>query len=92
MARKRGNGEGTIYQKADGLWCAQALVAGRRRTIYGRTRAEVRNKLRTVLGDYDRGILPPSKRISLTEYIQRWIEEDAGTASGRSPWTATGAR
>jgi hypothetical protein len=26
MAKKRGNGEGTIYQRQDGTWCTQITV------------------------------------------------------------------
>lgn len=47
---KRANGEGSIYKRDDGTWCGQLShtdEAGRsrRRTVYGRTRAEVRCKL-----------------------------------------------
>lgn len=42
---KRTNGEGSIYQRKDGLWAAewtaQALNSPKRRTVYGKTQAEV---------------------------------------------------
>lgn len=49
---KRANGEHSIYQRKDGRWCAAIVcddsVTGQRsRTVlYGKTRTEVRNKLR----------------------------------------------
>jgi hypothetical protein len=45
LSRKRGNGEGTIHRRKDGGWCAQYTVytaqGRKRKTIYGKTRAEV---------------------------------------------------
>ena len=47
---KRGNREGSIYQRSDGRWVAQISLPGdsrirrRRKSIYGRTRDEVRRK------------------------------------------------
>ena len=52
MARKRrGRGEGSIYQRADGLWCAELNLGynnhGKRlrKTVYGATKGEVQGKL-----------------------------------------------
>ena len=52
MPRKcRGRGEGSIYQRADGRWCATFSVGyaatGRRRrkTIFGDSKQEVADKL-----------------------------------------------
>ena len=46
---KRGNGEGTISRRKNGGWMAQYYVhtaeGRKRKTIYGRTRAEVAKKL-----------------------------------------------
>lgn len=47
--RKRGNGEGTLYQRKDGSWCAQASINGKRVTSYGKTKTEARTKLRKKL-------------------------------------------
>lgn len=43
--RKNGNGEGTIYQRKDGTYCAQKVVDGRRVTGYGKNKTEAREKL-----------------------------------------------
>jgi hypothetical protein len=52
MAKKRGNGEGTIYRRPDGRWCTQitVYVNGKRKrpTLYGKTRKEVADKLAKV--------------------------------------------
>ena len=50
--KRRGRGEGTIYQRPNGLWVAMNSVGvdheGRRirRSVSGRTKAEVQRKLR----------------------------------------------
>src|SRR5438874_3805030 len=45
-SRSRANGEGSIYQRADGTWCAAIPVeGGKRRVLYGKTRQEVAAKL-----------------------------------------------
>jgi hypothetical protein len=46
MSGKAGNGEGSIYKRADGRWeGAVSLGNGRRRRFYGKTHSEVKRKL-----------------------------------------------
>jgi len=51
---KRRNGEGSVYQRADGMWCGSAHVgegeARKRRTVYGRDEATARRKLAELTG------------------------------------------
>ena len=55
MSRKRGNGEGTIHRRKGGGWCAQYTIytaeGRKRKTIYGKTRAEVAAMLSKALSD-----------------------------------------
>jgi hypothetical protein len=48
---KRGNGEGSIWRRKSGGWCAQYTVytteGRKRRTLYGKSRQEVAAKLAT---------------------------------------------
>lgn len=74
--RKRGNGEGSIYQRKDGLWTAQVtLEDGRRKYIYGKTRAEVAAKLPSVLRDVHPGLAVPTGRQSLGQFLDQWLED-----------------
>ena len=45
MAKKRGNGEGSIYRRTDGRWVGQYLVhtakGPKYRYLYGKTRIEL---------------------------------------------------
>jgi integrase len=52
-SKKRGNGEGTVYPRADGTWCGQITVATdyitgkvKRKTFYAATQGEVVNKMK----------------------------------------------
>ncbi len=77
MGRKRGNGEGTIYQAADSKWIAQASINGRRRSVYGKTRKEVQVKLRTLLSNAEQGVLPGPQRLTVSQFLSYWLEDVA---------------
>jgi integrase len=71
----RGNGEGSVYQRADGKWCAAVSIdGGKRKVLYGRTRKEVADKLATVLPDVKRGLPIPRQRLSTATYLGEWLE------------------
>ena len=57
----RGSGEGSIYQPADGRWCAQVSLGYKpggkphRKLLCGKTRADVSEALKRVLRDQQMG-------------------------------------
>ena len=79
MSRKRGNGEGTIHRRKDGGWCAQYTVytgeGRKRKTLYGKTRAEVGGKLAKALSDREGGLAFDAKNLTLGEYLDLWLED-----------------
>lgn len=82
MASKRGQGEGTIRQRADGLWEAMYSyrdAAGRtkRRSLYGKTQRAVSERLRAALRGVDRGEAPIVDRQTVAEYLDRWLADVA---------------
>jgi len=76
---KRGNGEGSIYRRKDGGWCAQYTVntgeGRKRKTIYGKTRQEVATKLAKALSDREGGLTFDSENLKLNEYLKRWLKD-----------------
>ncbi len=68
---KRGNGEGTIYRRADGTWSGQisVYVGGRRcrPTVYGATQREVQDKLKTLRRDAEHGRPVVGRKPTLSE-------------------------
>jgi integrase len=72
---QRGYGEGSIYKRADGRWCAQAtLPDASRKYIYGKTRAEVARKLTALQYDLTRGITPGDGRQTVQTWLETWLE------------------
>jgi integrase len=79
MARKRrGRGEGAIFQRKDGRWSAIVSLGydgqgkRKRRTIYGKKKEDVQKKLRQVQNDPLAGI--PADRDRLADYLAHWVE------------------
>jgi integrase len=79
LSRKRGNGEGTIHRRKDGGWCAQYILftaeGRKRKTLYGKTRAEAGGKLAKALSDREGGLAFDAKNLSLGEYLNLWLED-----------------
>lgn len=76
MARKAGNGEGNIRRHWDGRWEARlTLPDGRRKSIMGKTRAEVASKLAEARSDRDKGRLVVPERQTVRQYLETWIED-----------------
>ncbi len=75
---KRGNGEGSIYQRNDGVWCTAYLQPnGKRRLLYARGRKEVGEKLREALAAADKGASLPVRRETLAHFLERWLRDVA---------------
>ena len=71
----RGHGEGSITQRKDGRWQAQiSLGGGERKTLYGKTRKEVRDKLQKALSEQKQGTLILAPHQKLEVYLPYWLE------------------
>lgn len=80
---RRGNGEGTVYQrKVDGRWVgAASLEGGSRKYVYGSTQRETREKLKELQRQVDGGQPITSGRgTSIEAYLEQWI---TGTLASR---------
>jgi integrase len=80
MAKRRGKNEGSIRQRKDGLW-EGAITVGvtdkgnpKRRSVYGKTRAETAKKLNELLLKHQQGSLPALDRVTVAEYLARHLE------------------
>lgn len=83
---KRANGEGTIYQRPDGRWTAQVSVEGKRKTLYGRSQADVRRKLDLAKRALEEGRPVIEDRRRVGQYLDEWLR-DVIEPSGLSPKT-----
>ena len=76
MAGRRGNHEGSIYRRKDGRWAAAISVeGGKRRYVYGKTRAEVATKLRNVQQAQANGLPMADGRVTVGEFLRTWLSD-----------------
>src|ERR671916_603393 len=80
MTRRRGNGEGSITRhKKSGLYMArytvQTLTGAKRKSLYGKTRREVDEKLTKAKADRDGGLVFDADNMRLGEYLERWLTD-----------------
>ena len=82
MAKKSANGAGSIRKRSDGTWEARYTV-GRdpktgkqvRKSVYGKTQAEVRRKLTQTVADIDNHTYMEPVKLSLGEWMEIWLGE-----------------
>ena len=84
MAKRRGNNEGTLYQRKDGLWCAQISLNGRRLTKYAKQRSECYLWIRETLGRIHSGLSFDGIQMTLESYVETWLK---GKELARRPKT-----
>lgn len=88
MARKatrNAQGAGSIRQRADGTWEARYTV-GRdpgtgkqlRKSVYGKTQKEVRQKLSQAVAALDNGDYFQPSKMTLSRWVEIWLQEYTG--------------
>lgn len=74
---RRGNGEGSISRRKDGRWMGRYTVYAedgpKQRAVYGKTRAEVAEKLTKAMSDRDGGLVFDAGSMTVGEYLKRWL-------------------
>lgn len=77
-ARRRGNREGSVFKRRDGRWVGQISLGydrdGRliRKTVYGKTRQEVHERLLRLQTEFARGELVAEEE-TLESYLRQWL-------------------
>ena len=89
--KRRGQGEGTLYQRPDGKWMAQLDLGWRdgkrvRRSLYAPIRREVVEKLKAARKAVDAGLTPTSDRLTVAAYLADWLDANRSTVRP-STWT-----
>jgi integrase len=78
MAKRRGNGEGSITRRKDGLYMARYWVetsqGPKRKTIYSKKREEVADKLARALAERADGIVYDDENVTVGEYLDSWLK------------------
>jgi integrase len=72
---RRGNQDGSVTQRNDGRWEARiSLPNGKRKSFYGRTEKEVKQKMRKAQQDLDAGLPLVSERNMVDSYLKSFLE------------------
>src|SRR5262252_4277168 len=75
---RRGRGEGSIFQRKDGRYAASMSIEGhgrKRKYLYGKTRAEVREKLHKAQLEQRQGKLATGPKQTVKDFLNYWFEE-----------------
>jgi integrase len=78
--KKAGNGQGSVYELSNGKWRWQVTLGysleGKRQTATGicATLGQAEVAKSQAIADYSRGLLGASEVITLSEYVQRWLD------------------
>jgi integrase len=88
MSKRRAKGEGTIYRRKDGRWVGMYTVNTlddvKRKAVYGKSKKEVRLKLTEAISNRDKGLVFDSGNLSVSEYLDRWLEAIQSTVGERT--------
>lgn len=82
MAKRRGNGEGSITKRKDGRWQGSVLVGydletgkPKRKYFYGRTRKEVQEKVNGVTVEVQAGTYREPSKLTAAEWFTIWLND-----------------
>lgn len=75
---KRANGDGSIWERADGRWCAAYFVPAPdggsvRKYVYGKSRDEVRAKLTEIARNVDQGVPVAVGSPTVAAFLADWL-------------------
>jgi integrase len=79
MAKRRGNQEGTVYQRSSGVWLAQVSLQGRRLSKSFSTQKEAKLWIKKMLEQIDTGLSFSGAKLTLGEYLQSWLQNAKGS-------------
>lgn len=94
--RKRANGEGSFWQRKDGSWCGQHVVAlpdgtKKRKTISGESFAEVRDGVTRAKAEWLGGEAVDDDGYTLEAYLDHWLASEHPSVSAKTYESYEGA-
>jgi integrase len=82
---KRANGEGSISKREDGRWTARiSLPGGKRKDFYGKTRAEVAEKLAAATKQRTDGLPFVKEKQTVEDFLNSWLEASRSSIRDRT--------
>jgi integrase len=88
VAKKRSNGEGSVYRRKDGSWVGQYKVltsnGAKRRYIYAKTRKDAATRLAQAVAERDSGLVYDCGSMTVEDYLSKWLVTTKGTVRERT--------
>lgn len=83
---KRGNGEGSLYKRADGTWAGALLLpSGKRKVVYGKTQKAAREKLAQLRREAEAGLHDTVQaNQTLGGFAAQWLDVKRHTARSKT--------
>lgn len=72
MGKTKGSGTGSIFRSGSG-WRGQISIDGARKSVSGRTRKEVADKLAELRHGFNTGTYVPRSDITMREWTEQWL-------------------
>lgn len=77
--KKRANGEGTIRQRKDKTWEGRILIDGIRKSVYGKSRDEVRQKITELQWQADNSLyINTPDELTVDQWMKTWLATCSG--------------
>ena len=73
MAKKRGQNEGSVFQRKDGLWVGAVTINGERLSKYEKTQKAAREWVKTTLAQVDSGLTFAGAQVKMKEFLEQWL-------------------
>lgn len=73
MGRKRGSGEGSIF-KSGNIWRGQITLGDTRKSVSGKTKKEVADKLAELRVKYNSGNYTECNDVTVEEWVEYWLK------------------
>lgn len=84
MVKRRGNNEGTIYQRKNGRWVAQVRIEGRRLSKSFSTQKEARRWIREMQDQIENGLSADGFKMTVQDLFKMWLESIQGSVRPRT--------
>src|SRR4030095_9256888 len=78
MAKKRGRGEGSVWERSDGRWTGYVTCAWQdgkqtKKHFYGKSQKEVLDKIAAARNHQRQGVTLTSSSSSLKDWLEAWL-------------------
>ena len=84
MGKRRSRGEGSVYKRKDGSWCAQYAHGTKKKYLYAKTKKAVTDRLRERMNAIHTGDVVEVKPIGVGEFLDQWLASVEDTVRYRT--------